>query len=112
MGNLLRSGVLIAALVVFTGGVMYLRGHGSAPVSYSVFQSEPAELRSIPKILEGALGLNSLALIQLGLLLLIATPVLRVVFAIVAFYMEKDRLYTAVSCIVLAILLFSLLRAT
>ena len=68
-------------------------------------------MRSIPKILQGMAEFDSRAIIQLGLLLLIATPVLRVVFAIVAFYLEKDRLYIAVSSVVLAVLLFSLLHA-
>jgi uncharacterized membrane protein len=46
-------------------------------------------------------------IIQLGILLLIATPVARVAFALVAFAIERDRLYVAVSLIVLAVLLFS-----
>jgi len=111
IGNLLRAGVLTAAFVVAVGGILYLTQNGSAPVSYRTFQSEPAELRSIPKILQGMAEFDSRAIIQLGLLLLIATPVLRVVFAIVAFYLEKDRLYIAVSSVVLAVLLFSLFRA-
>ena len=47
-------------------------------------------------------------IIQLGLLLLIATPVARVVFAIIGFALEKDRLYVVVAALVLGILLFSL----
>ena len=46
-------------------------------------------------------------LIQLGVLLMIATPVIRVVFAVVAFALEKDWIYTGVSCFVLAILTYS-----
>jgi len=112
IGNLLRAGVLTAAFVVAVGGILYLTQDGREPVSYHTFQSEPTELRSIPRILHGAVEFDSRAIIQLGLLVLIATPVLRVVFAIVAFFLEKDRLYIAVSCVVLAVLLFSLLRAT
>ena len=116
MGNLLRAAVLIAATVVLIGGVIYcteyLRGKSAAPVSYRVFHGEPAELRSIPKILQHAASGNSRAIMQLGLLLLIATPLLRVAFAIIAFHLEKDRLYTGVSCMVLAVLLYSLLHAT
>jgi uncharacterized membrane protein len=46
-------------------------------------------------------------IIQLGVLLLIATPVARVGFALVAFAIERDKLYIAVSLTVLAVLLFS-----
>ena len=58
-----------------------------------------------------AFHLQSRGMIQLGLLLLIATPVARVVFAVIGFYLERDRMYTIVSLIVLAVLVFSLMRA-
>jgi len=112
IGNLLRAGVLLAATVVLIGGVYYLVRNPHSQVNYSRFEGEPAELRSIPLIVRNAAALHSLAIIQLGLLLLIATPVLRVAFAIVGFYFERDWLYTGVSALVLAILLYSLLHAT
>ena len=62
--------------------------------------------------MRSAAHLNSEGLMQLGLLLLIATPVARVVMAVVGFALERDRLYVVVSLIVLAILLASLTRAT
>ena len=55
--------------------------------------------------------LQSDAMIQLGLLLLIATPVFRVALAAVGFYLEGDRLYVGVSVIVLTILLLSLIHS-
>jgi uncharacterized membrane protein len=51
------------------------------------------------------------AMIQLGLLLLIATPILRVALAAVGFYLENDRLYLGVSLIVLTILVLSLIHS-
>jgi uncharacterized membrane protein len=45
---------------------------------------------------------------QLGLLLLIATPIARVMFSAVAFAMERDRMYVGFTLIVLAVLLYSL----
>ena len=47
--------------------------------------------------------------IQLGLLLLIATPIARVAFSVVGFALERDRMYVVFTLIVLAILLYSLL---
>jgi uncharacterized membrane protein len=47
--------------------------------------------------------------IQLGLLLLIATPIARVVFSVAGFILERDRLYVTFTLIVLAVLLYSLL---
>ncbi len=108
MGNLLRTGVLIAALVVFAGGVLYLWRYGSAHPNYRIFRGEPSDLKGLHAIAEFALGEHSRGLIQLGLLLLIATPVARVVFAVYGFLRERDRLYVGVSLLVLAVLLYSL----
>ena len=60
-------------------------------------------------IAEEAAALHSAGIIQLGLLLLIATPVMRVVLAVVGFALERDHLYTIVSLIVLAVLMYSFL---
>lgn len=112
MGHLLRAGVLLAAAVVFAGGVFYLTQFHGVRVDFHTFTEESASLRKVPGIFSSAFHLRSLGLIQLGLLLLIATPVARVVFAVVGFYLERDRMYTIVSLIVLAVLVFSLLHAT
>jgi uncharacterized membrane protein len=54
---------------------------------------------------------DTTSIIQLGLLLLIATPIARVILAAVGFLFERDRLYFCISLIVLAVLLYSLLHA-
>ncbi|MFP5275566.1 MAG: DUF1634 domain-containing protein [Acidobacteriota bacterium] len=112
IGNLLRTGVLIAAAVVFTGGVAYLFQHHHEYVHYQTFVAGGDDMRTVPGIVQSAFHLNSAGIIQLGLLLLIATPVARVVMAIAGFALERDRLYVVVSTIVLAVLLFSLMHAT
>jgi len=108
IGVLLRTGVLAAALIVGVSGVFYLVQHHGDPPQYAKFQRESADLRTIGGILHSAVQFHSEAMIQLGLLLLIATPIARVALAMVGFYREGDRLYTVVSLIVLAILIFSL----
>lgn len=109
IGRLLQYGVLLAAAVTLLGGLMLLVHHGSAPASYSVFQGEPAQLRSLTAIVSGAFSGEATAIVQLGLLLLIATPVARVAFTLVAFALQRDRLYVLVTTIVLALLLYGLL---
>ena len=109
VGDILRAGVLLAAVVVFIGGVVFLAGHWASPPSYRVFHGEPAELRSPGAIVQYSLRGHGRGLIQLGLLLLIATPVIRVAFAVVAFLLERDRMYAVIASIVLLILLYSLL---
>lgn len=109
IGILLRTGVLISAAVVLLGGILFLVRHGSTVPQYHVFHGQPRELRSLTGIIGGALHGHAPAVIQLGLLLLIATPVARVVFSVVEFALERDYLYVVISGIVLGVLLYSLI---
>ena len=108
IGILLRVGVIAAAVVVLAGGSWLLFEAGSQRIIFSPFRGEPSQLTSISGIMSGLLSGNSRALIQTGLLLLIATPIARVVLALTGFALQRDRLYVAVTLIVLAALLFSL----
>lgn len=108
LGNMLRAGVIVATVVVVIGGVLYLARHGLQIADRRAFQSEPAELRSIAGIVRGAAAGQAAAIVQLGLVLLIATPVARVALSLVAFLLQRDRVYVFVTAIVLALLIFSL----
>jgi len=105
---LLRSGVLISAFVVLVGGIYYLIRYGSALPEYGVFRGEPADLRNVSGIAKEVLSFDSRGIIQFGLLLLVATPVARVAFSLIAFVLQRDRTYVVVTLIVLAVLLYSL----
>jgi uncharacterized membrane protein len=108
IGRMLQTGVLLAAAVVLAGGVMYLlHAHGPRP-DYSHFHGVGSQLCNPVSIWQGVIHGDAQSVIQLGLLLLIATPVMRVVFAGVGFLFERDQLYIWVSAIVLAVLLYSL----
>jgi len=112
VGNLLRTGVLLSAAVVFAGGAIYLARHWSQPAEYHIFRGEPSEYRSLSGIWQQVLALRGRGIIQLGLLLLIATPVARVAFSVWAFAEERDRMYVAFTLIVLGVLLYSLLGSS
>jgi len=108
VGNLLRAGVLLSAVVVLIGGIGWLAEAGRAAPAYSRFHAEPEELRNIGQLVMSLAHPRALVLIQVGLLLLIATPVARVVLALVAFALEGDRTYVVITVVVLAVLIFSL----
>ena len=108
MGNLLRAGVILAAILVLVGAIFYLIHYGATSPHYRVFLGEPADLRHVSGIFASAMDLHSRGLMQLGLLALIATPVARVAFAVFAFARQRDRIYLTVSLIVLAVLVYSL----
>ena len=108
LGNLLRIGVLTAASVVLLGGAVYLARHGGEIRDLHIFRSEPADLRSLPGIFGDVARFRGRGIIQLGFVLLIATPVLRVIACCGIFAWQRDRLYVAVALIVLAVLMSSL----
>jgi uncharacterized membrane protein len=109
VGTLLRVGVSLSAFVVSIGAAIYLARHGRELANYRVFLGEPSDLRSLSGIVRDAFRLRGRGIIQLGLLLLIATPVARVAFSIWGFAEEHDRLYMIFTGIVLIVLLYSLL---
>ncbi|MGB8537275.1 MAG: DUF1634 domain-containing protein [Acidobacteriaceae bacterium] len=109
VGLVLRTGVLTSAGVIFLGGVLFLFRHGRETPDYRTFHGVAPELRSLHGIAVGAIAGHALPIIQFGLLLLIATPVARVVFSVFGFALEGDYLYTTIALIVLAVLLYSLL---
>ncbi len=108
IGNLLRIGVIIAAAMVFIGGVLYLIHYGTISPDYRVFRGEPSDLRRLSGIVTDTFSLRSRGIIQLGLLLLIATPVARVVFSVFGFALQRDYTYVIVTLIVLGVLIYSL----
>lgn len=108
IGTLLRVGVVLAAAIVAIGGAIYLSRHGAEAPAYQIFRGEPAALRSPGGILARAADLRGTGIIQLGLLVLLATPVARVAFAAFAFAKQRDRLYVAVTLVVLTVLLYSI----
>lgn len=106
---LLLSGVVISGLVVFSGGIYYLARHGHEKTDYHTFHGQPAIDRILGQIIEGAIALRARSIIQLGILLLIATPIARVAFSLVGFALERDRTYVVITAIVLCVLLYSLI---
>ena len=108
IGMLLRIGVFVSAFVVFIGAILFFYEHAASPLTFSVFAGEPHALRNVFSIVSSAWHLNGVAVIQFGIILLIATPIARVLFSLIAFYIEKDWMYVLLTFIVLSILIYSI----
>lgn len=108
MGTLLRVGVIAAAIIAVFGGILFFIQHPQEIIDYTIFKGEPSRLRHVHIIIKESLILKSRAVIQLGLLLLIATPVARVFFSLWGFLLEKDWIYVTITLLVLLILFISL----
>jgi uncharacterized membrane protein len=109
MGRLLQVGVLLAATVVLAGGVMYLFAQRGSRADYRAFAAKPILLRHPAALLYGISHGDAPAIVAAGILLLVATPICRVIFAVIAFAIERDRLYVAIGLTVLAVLLLGML---
>ena len=109
IGLLLRVGIYLSALVTMFGAALYLARHAGDQTNYRVFHVPNEQLRSPLLIVVEAFHGSAIGIMQLGTLLLIATPIARVVFTVIAFAIRKDLLYVVISGIVLAVLAYSLI---
>jgi uncharacterized membrane protein len=100
---------LISALFVFSGAVIYLVQHGHEKPQYHLFSGEPHRFINLIQVLKNSVEGKARSIIQLGLLLLIATPIARIVFSIIGFILEKDYLYVSITAIVLVVIIVSIL---
>ena len=108
IGKMLIIGVTVAGAIVASGGVLYLLRHGGEPVHYDVFTGEPTGLSTIIGVIANAFSLSGRAIIQLGLLVLVAVQLVRVVFTVWLFRVAHDRIFVYISLFVLAVLGYSL----
>jgi uncharacterized membrane protein len=109
LGQVLRAGTIVSVSVVLVGGILFLMRHGQTIADYRKFKGIPDFVQHPSGIIYGILSFKGQAIIQLGIVLLIATPVLRVAFSAIGFVLERDYLYLGISLLVLAIIFFSAL---
>lgn len=112
LSYVLRGGVLLSAAIVAVGAAIFLARHGFEQPAYREFLGEPDQLRSIAGILGATRQGSGRGIVQLGLLLLIATPIARVVFSVFGFLRQRDWLYVGITLVVLALLGYSLLAGS
>jgi uncharacterized membrane protein len=108
ISRILRIGVLTSATVIILGGILFAIQHPDAVFSFKSFAGEPERLRNAGEIFREAHLLRSRSVIQLGILVLIATPVLRVIFSFIEFLIHRDCIYVLITAIVITTLFYSL----
>lgn len=103
--------VLVSAALMLAGLALYLPVYGDRPQDDHMFTGEPAFLTNPADMVARGLTPGSVgerrALIQVGVTLLLMTPVVRVIFAGAGFVAARDRRYALLSLMVLAVLVFS-----
>jgi uncharacterized membrane protein len=106
IGWVLRIGVIVSVSVVIFGGIIYLYRHGSEAPNHKNFIAQPSFVQ-LNGIIQGIIDFHGRSIIQAGIILLIATPILRIVFSTISFALERDRLYVTISLLVLLIIFLS-----
>ncbi|PXV62089.1 putative membrane protein [Dysgonomonas alginatilytica] len=114
IGKLLRYGVMLSCAITIFGGIIYLYQHKGIMVDYSPVPTGMSfgvdeYLRELNTIFPRMLHFDGAAIVQFGVLVLIATPIIRVAFSAFSFLIEKDYLYVVITLIVLAIILANML---
>ena len=107
VGNTLRIGVWLSFSITVLGLLLFLAGHSNIQFAPETLPAEPQKF-SFSELKNGLVHGDALSIIALGVLILLITPVLRVLFALYGYWLERNKLYMLISIIVLAIIASSL----
>jgi uncharacterized membrane protein len=109
----LRTGVAVSVAVMLFGLVVTFAHHPdyfhSRPALGQLTNSREVFANSLGAVFRGVRDLSGQSIATLGILLLIATPVVRVAISVVLFAAKRDRRYVLITAVVLALLLTSLI---
>jgi uncharacterized membrane protein len=107
ISSVLRAGVFVSAAVILLGGLVFLLNGAGPSDPHSMNQlldGDYANRASLDALLRGLERGRGTAYADVGLLLLILTPVIRVAMTFVLFLLQKDWLFTTITGIVFIIL--------
>lgn len=112
----LRIGVALAGLIALAGGIGYLWRHGSETLpdlshfSYNALPENAEAYTTLGGIFGSVGQMNPIGWIQLGVLVLILTPFLRVVISFFDFLKQRDWLYAGITAFVLGVIILNSLN--
>jgi uncharacterized membrane protein len=104
IGRVLQAGVLLAIALAAAGGCVHFIGHSGDMISFAKFEGVAPTFASPSASIKAACAGDGLALMQCSVLVLIATPIVRVLASLVIFAARRDALYVGVTLVVLAAL--------
>lgn len=109
----LRAGVLVAGAIILAGLLLFsLRGApagGPHSLNDIIGSGGHTSMVSPRSIVQGITAGSALAVIQLGVLVLILTPLMRVAMTVLLFTVLRDHRFTVITLIVLVVLVLGLI---
>ncbi len=107
VGNLLRLGVILSVATSLVGFIKLFTEGFKMPKKYRMLDMGGSSEKVWSHFWDTLCKGEGMAIIQLGILLLIFTPLMRIIFALIGYLKEKDYTYVIISSIVLAIMAIS-----
>ncbi|MFY1047599.1 DUF1634 domain-containing protein [Chryseobacterium sp. GP-SGM7] len=107
VGNLLRMGVILSVITSLIGFIKLFTEGFKMPRKYKLLDMGTSSEKVWGHFWETLCKGEGMAIIQLGILMLIFTPLMRIIFALIGYLKEKDYVYVIISSIVLAIMAVS-----
>ncbi len=111
LAKVMVAGTMISATIIFAGLCWYLLANQGLKAADHIFSGEPKYFENPVSMIQRAFEVHAVghrrSVIMIGVILLLISPAIRVAFAMCGFALQKDRLYTLISLIVLVVLLFS-----
>lgn len=107
VGNLLRLGVILSVATSLIGFIKLFSEGFQMPKKYKLLDMGSSSEKVWGQFWDSLCKGEGMAIIQLGILLLIFTPLMRIIFALIGYLKEKDYVYVIISSIVLAIMAIS-----
>lgn len=106
MSLILTTGMIISLIFVTIGGGLYLYQSGYENAA-QVFHSGVNFQTTVEQIFISAFSFSPFGIIELGVLMLVATQSVRVGLLVWYYAMKKDRAFTGISLFILAVLIYS-----
>ncbi|KFF00246.1 membrane protein [Chryseobacterium formosense] len=107
VGNLLRLGVILSVITSLIGFIKLFTEGFKMPRKYTMLDMGTSSEKVWGHFWDTLCKGEGMAIIQLGILMLIFTPLMRIIFALIGYLKEKDYVYVVISSIVLAIMAVS-----
>lgn len=106
MSVILTIGMLLSSCLVILGGTSFLIQHGSENILTQFIQSDLYHT-NINMILNDVSGFSSIGIIELGILVLVATQIIRVAMLVCFYGITRDYWFSCISLFILIVLVYS-----
>lgn len=106
IGNTLRLGVWVSFCLSILGVLLSFLKIPNSPETQQIFTENPAKF-SFTELLSGLICLDASHIAMCGVIVMLLTPLLRVIFLLFAYQKQKNSMYEVISYIVLVIILLS-----